>query len=247
MALQKLKRLAQLPGPPKHGYTVLLVTLLMLMVLGPVGRQFGLGDFTDTVLISMMLLAGLYAVSRRKRMTGIVAMFALAAFMVHWLVFVNVSDKLAMFGAEVTGILFFGLIGYMLLQDILSRQGDVSWPLIHGALSVYLLMGVVFAFVYSLLYTITPDAFTGADKLDGTGFQNFIYLSFVTLTTLGFGDITPTRPIASSLITLQAVVGQIYLTVLVARLVGMHISAEVSQLDEPLEEPDAADIDKSDE
>ena len=233
MALNSLNRCTRLPKPPKHGYTVLLVTLMMLMVLGPVGRQFGLGDFTNTILVSMVLLSGLYAVSRRKGMIGVVALFGLAAFMVHWLVFVNVWDKLALFGAEITGMLFFGLIGFMLLQDILSRRGNVSWSLINGALSVYLIMGIVFAFAYSFLYTITPDAFSGADKIDGPGFQNFIYLSYVTLTTLGFGDITPTRPIASSLITLEAVVGQIYLTVLVARLVGMHITAEVSELDDP--------------
>jgi hypothetical protein len=233
MALKTLKRFTRLPKPPKHGYTVLLVTLMMLMVLGPVGRQFGLGDYTNTILVSMVLLSGLYAVSRRKGMIGVVALFGLAAFMVHWLVFVNVWDKLALFGAEITGMLFFGLIGFMLLQDILSRRGNVSWSLINGALSVYLIMGIVFAFAYSFLYTITPDAFSGADKIDGPGFQNFIYLSYVTLTTLGFGDITPTRPIASSLITLEAVVGQIYLTVLVARLVGMHITAEVSELDDP--------------
>lgn len=240
MALQKLKRLAQLPRPPKHGYTVLLVTLLMLMVLGPVGRQYGLGDITNTILISMVLLSGIYAVSSRKGMIPVVMMVGLAAFMVHWLVFVNALDRLALFGLEITGILFFGLIGFLLLQDILSRRGDVSWALINGALSVYLIMGIVFAFAYSLLHTATPDAFSGADKIDGPGFQNFVYLSYVTLTTLGFGDITPTRPIASSLITLEAVVGQIYLTVLVARLVGMHITAEVSELDEPAE---AAELD----
>ena len=235
MALTNLKRLAQLPKPPKFGYTVLLVTLLMLMVLAPVGRQFGLGDFTNTILISMVLVSGLYAVSSRKGMIGVVTLFGLAAFMVHWLIFVNVWDKLALFGAEITGMLFFGLIGFMLLQDILSRRGNVSWSLINGALSVYLIMGIVFAFAYSFLYTITPDAFSGADKIDGSGFHNFVYLSYVTLTTLGYGDITPTRPIAASLVTLEAVVGQIYLTVLVARLVGMHITAEVTELDEQKE------------
>jgi hypothetical protein len=233
MALKRLRRLAQLPKPPKHGYTVLLVTLLLLMVMGPVGRQLGLGDFTNTILVSMVLLSGLYAVSRRKGMIPVVTLVGLAAFMVHWLIFVTSWDQLALFGAEITGVLFFGLIGFMLLQDILSRKGNISWSLINGALSVYLLMGIVFAFVYSFLYTLTPDAFTGADKIDGPGFHNFTYFSYVTLTTLGFGDITPTRPIASSLVTLEAVVGQIYLTVLVARLVGMHITAEVAELDDP--------------
>jgi hypothetical protein len=229
MALSKLKRLQK---PPRHGYTVLLVTLLMLMVLGPVGRQFGLGDVTNTILVSMVLMSGLYAVSRRKGMIHIVALLGLAAFMIHWFVFVTTWDTLARFGAEVTGVLFFGLIGFMLLQDILSRRGNVSWSLINGALSVYLLMGVVFAFAYSFLYTLTPDAFSSPDKIQGPGFHNFVYLSYVTLTTLGYGDITPTRPIAASLVTLEAVIGQIYLTVLVARLVGMHISAEVSELDD---------------
>jgi hypothetical protein len=235
MALQKLKRIAHLPKPPRHGYTVLLVTLLMLMVLAPTARQLGYGDIVNSILVSMVLLAGIYAVSSRKGVIPIVVMVGLAALMVHWFVFVTDWDRLALFGAEITGILFFGLIGFLLLQDILSRKGNVSWPLINGALSVYLIMGIVFAFAYSLLHTITPDAFTGADKIDGAGFHNFVYLSYVTLTTLGYGDVTPMRPIAASLVTLEAVVGQIYLTVLVARLVGMHITAEVAELDEPEE------------
>lgn len=213
----------------EYGYTALLVSLLLLMVVAPLARQLGLGDLVGTVLVSLVLVAGLYAVSDRQRIVGIAALLALAALMVNWIVFAGRWDRLETYAMEVTGILFFGLVVVILLRDILGRQGRVSWSLIHGALSVYLLIGVVFAFVFSLVATASPGSFANAAAVGGTDLHTYVYFSFVTLTTVGYGDMTPIAPVAASLATLEAVVGQVYLTVLIARLVGMHISSELAR------------------
>ena len=79
--------------------------------------------------------------------------------------------------------------------------------------------------IYFFIDTAAPDAFTGVS--DGTFSQRLVemtYHSFVTLTTLGYGDINPVQPLARTLCYLEAVIGQIYLTILVAALVGMHIA-----------------------
>lgn len=231
MALIGMKRFGELALPRKHGYTALLISLLLLMVLAPVGRKLGFGDLVSTAAVSLVLVAGLYAVSHRQGMIGIAALLALAALMVNWIIFAGAWDRLETYGVEVTGILFFGLIIGLLLQDVLGRRGSVSWPLIHGALAVYLLIGVVFAFVFALVETAIPGAFSNAGSIGEGDIEHYIYFSYVTLTTVGYGDMTPVDPIAASLTNLEAVVGQLYLTVLVARLVGMHITSELAAPD----------------
>ena len=100
--------------------------------------------------------------------------------------------------------------------------------MIFGALSVYLLIGVVFSFLFIIVETVVPGSFDGltfhiADD-SPREFHSFMYFSFVTITTLGYGDLLPIQPAARALAYMEALVGQIYLTVLVARLIGMYIA-----------------------
>ena len=91
---------------------------------------------------------------------------------------------------------------------------------------VYLLMALMWSFVYGLLELINPASFNVTLSPDQGYQMRFIYYSFVTITTLGYGDITPTTDLASSFSILEAVVGQLYLVVVVAWLVGMHSSSK---------------------
>jgi len=87
----------------------------------------------------------------------------------------------------------------------------------------------MWAFVYSVLESIHPGSFaTGEGQIEG-GRRLYIYYSFVTITTLGYGDITPTTDLASTFSFLEAVIGQLYLAVLIARLVGVHIAQSMNR------------------
>ncbi len=104
--------------------------------------------------------------------------------------------------------------------------GDIDGNKILGAICLYLLMGLIWAVVYTLIELNFPTSFT---NIKGTSewftlFPNFIYFSFVTITTLGFGDISPLLPISKVIVYLEAVVGQFYLAILVASLVGSHMT-----------------------
>lgn len=95
-----------------------------------------------------------------------------------------------------------------------------------GASCIYLLLGIIWAILYSNLYYISPGSFTGlSDIATKLHFPEFMYYSYVTLTTLGFGDITPISPVAKTLSFMQAIVGQLYLTIMVAGLVGKAIKS----------------------
>jgi len=131
---------------------------------------------------------------------------------------------------HLAGIGFIGFgIGRILAHLFSNRR--VTFDLICASLCVYLLFGVLWALGYSLMMCITPTAFEVSGKvtpdemrIDRGNSAEVLYFSYATLTTLGYGDIVPRSPLTRMLATLEALVGQLYLTVLVARLVGMHIA-----------------------
>lgn len=111
------------------------------------------------------------------------------------------------------------------LVSVFSSR-DITVNQLVGASCIYLLLGSIWAILYSNLYFISNDAFQGIPERETQlHFSEFVYYSFVTLSTLGFGDITPVSPFAKTLSFMQAVTGQLYLTIMVAGLVGKAINS----------------------
>jgi len=123
-------------------------------------------------------------------------------------------------------VVFIGFTAVVIFSYILQAQ-EITADAVYGALVVYLLLGVAWAFVYSLLEILQPGSFelskVAPQLVEERRFILFYY-SFVTLTTLGYGDITPTSPTAASLAVVEAVIGQIYLAVIIARIVGIQVA-----------------------
>ncbi|MBX9787075.1 MAG: potassium channel family protein [Alphaproteobacteria bacterium] len=120
------------------------------------------------------------------------------------------------------------------LLHLLFTTTYVTKDVIYAALSVYFLVGILYGITFMLLESAFPGSFALqqllGDSISYTTFgQDLIYFSFVTLTTSGYGDIVPLSQPAKFLSVLEAISGQIYLTVMIARLIGMHIS----QLNDP--------------
>ena len=105
--------------------------------------------------------------------------------------------------------------------------GEIDNNKILGAICLYLLMGLIWAVFYTIIQLTFLDGFNNIsnDNAWYSLFPDFIYFSFVTLTTLGFGDISPNLPLARFLVYLEAIVGQFYLAILVASLVGSHLAS----------------------
>ncbi len=123
-------------------------------------------------------------------------------------------------------LVFVALVGFIAMRDVLYG-GEVDQNRLMGAMCVYLLMGLAWAFVFTLIHVVSPTSFEGiagpTAEAHATAIQ-FLYYSFVTLTTLGYGEITPASPVAQTLAYMEAVSCQFYLTILVAALVGMLLS-----------------------
>ena len=124
---------------------------------------------------------------------------------------------------------FVFILLMIVLADTVFGDGAVDLNRIVGAVSVYLLLGLVFALIYSLLEAFQPGAFslTAVSKVAGSHqamFSELLYFSNVTITTLGYGDINPVSRPARTLATIEAMIGQLYLAIVMARLVGLHIT-----------------------
>jgi Na+/H+-dicarboxylate symporter len=131
------------------------------------------------------------------------------------------------FLTTITATIFFAIV---VLSQVL-KKGPITPHRIQGAIAVYLLLGFAWAHVYALIEYLSPGAFTGAVSASGR-FTSWMYFSFVTLATLGYGDIAPLHPIARSLATAEAITGQLYLAILIARLVSQELHHRTSTIED---------------
>ena len=118
-----------------------------------------------------------------------------------------------------------------LLRTILNSN-RIGFNEVNASLCVYLILGVFWAFVFSLIELIAPQSFQSSVHQIGPMAQHadqsatMLYFAFVTLTTLGYGDIAPITPIAKTAALTAAITGQLFLVTLVARMVGLHIAQQ---------------------
>ena len=117
----------------------------------------------------------------------------------------------------------------IIFLSFLFRTKHITTETIYAAIVVYLFMGVLWTFLYRLLYSIDPSCFQIALNQSRDPDLIFVYFSFVTLTTLGYGDIVPLSDQAYAFTILEAIMGQMYLAIMIARLVGMQISQSVGK------------------
>jgi hypothetical protein len=220
----------EMPRESSHALLGLLLALLASFFIYPV---LGQDVFTRVVLdgyVMLVLVAMLFAVGRYRRL----AFAALVIGVVNYALDVAgyFFDVPVIGGARIVlDLLFLGIALGVLLASVL-RNERVTAGKIYGAIAVYLLIGFTWAFLFDLLDFVQPGSFHLPDLNPTPGYEpylrrydptNSIYFSFVTLTTLGFGEITPSTVLARTLVWLEAVTGQMYLAVLVARLVSLQI------------------------
>ncbi len=216
-----------MPQESNGRFRFLFAALMILVAVMPFLRPGAFGAGILQVLFTLLLLSGLYAVGDGKRALVVAAVFAGPALVLAWAGRFTANTALGGMGALLlAGFLVFTatqILGYIV------RARRVTSELIFGAVSVYLMMGVVGALLFAVLDLWSPGSLrmpggAGSAVDDATQFSAVAYYSFVTLTTLGYGDITPVSRMARSLSTMEAVTGQLYLAVLVARVVGLHIA-----------------------
>jgi hypothetical protein len=210
----------------KWRYLALLISLLILFLISPFIVEHRFGVVALNVVGAAVLFSGAFAVSERRSLRvlafclAVITVSANATIILHperWLVMVSYVSVISL-------MTLFSV--YILINVV--QSGRVTSDKICGAICVYLLVGYAWSFAYAILEVRKPGSFLGLAE-PGEVVENVSlvmqlrYFSFATLTTVGYGDITPRSLEARTFATLEAVMGQVYLAVLVARLVGLHI------------------------
>ena len=209
-------------GRYRHAY--LLAALALLIVGRPFLPDLGRGLLTAMLALTLLTAAAASATTRLQVYFGIgLTGVILFAPMIHYRPF---GIEVAMLSPMI-GVIYWTFTASLIFRGIFLHTERVTADTINGAICIYLLMGLGWAQAYSLLAYFEPGSFSMDGQIiaaGADGFENFLPFSFVTLTTLGYGNDVPLTPKAEALAIAEAVAGQLYLAVLLARLVATEIA-----------------------
>ena len=215
------------PKVLKRNNIILLICLIILILFLP-----GIDDYAKHYLVDIVLsftiIAGVSSLEFEKKTMRRLSYFGAFTLLVIW--FNNIIDS--DINKIITFVVIVCFIIYITLNMIIhiAKSQKVTAVIILNAINSYLLMGLIGSFLFALTelvhhyilgYTARAIKFASGS---GTEFLDLIYFSFVTMTTLGYGDITPISSLAKSTTLLVSISGQLYLTILVATLVGKLLS-----------------------
>jgi hypothetical protein len=208
--------------------TALLISLLVYIGLYPLMLGEITARLAGGIILAVILVSGAITASpsRTHRFIGIVLAISSVALQGEWLATHRITIEAIYTGVLAVFLLYTALV---IFRHVLSF-GPLYADRVHAALSVYILLALAWASIYALVEIVSPGAFSFAATPTDTQAQaqgarllgNMIHLSIATLTSTGYGDITPVSPFARSLSQLEQFVGVFYIAVLISRLVGLY-------------------------
>jgi hypothetical protein len=198
--------------------------LALLVTIGFILPSLGFGKDDERlygdVVFSVALISGVAIAWGQRWLFGFAGFVGSATLAVRWMAFLTPTRTLVVW-ASIWSMVAVIVLALVLLAQVF-RSGPVTPNRIQGAIAVYLLFGVAWAHAYHITAMLHPGSFnTTSGEL--TTVLDWTYFSYVTLSTVGYGDITPVLPIARSLAIGESLTGQLYLAVLIARLVAMEV------------------------
>ena len=217
MKIEKLKQ---------ANFEYLLGGLLIFLLSAAVAREYEvLGDTRRLFLVPLLcilLLLGIWSLVIEKKWLIIGGGIAATGVGIAVMNFLWEIPELRIFNFGILS-LFLLASTWVAFQNLLSSD-SIDLNKIFGGICIYLLFGIIWGIFYLLIHIVIPGSFEGLpSSAIGAQFLDLMYFSFVTLTTLGYGDLIPVRPLARTVSYLEAILGQFYVAVLVAWLVGMYL------------------------
>ena len=197
---------------------VFTFALIFLVPLFPGANR----KFLNNILFSTIFFLAIFTLGKNMKKRMII--LAIIAFVTEWVAVIFKLDTLR-YISSIVNVLFFVITVIRLIIQI-ARSKKVNTGVILESVNAYLLLGLMFTMLVAILHLYNPGAL-GLSNDNTTKFHDFIYFTFVTMSTLGYGDITPNEPIGKSLSILISVSGQLYIAIIVAMLVG-KFSAGIS-------------------
>jgi hypothetical protein len=208
----------------EYSLTALLVMLVVtLFVVTPLASSAMIGSEITLCFLAVLTITGVAAVSGRRIVVIVIALLAAAGIGLDWVA--HFEHRVPLWILDSLVRLAFVLMLAVIVTVQVFRRDNVTYHRVQGAICVYLLAGLAWSYAFDILWVLDHSAFhvVAVDDtiLARTGMLR--YFSFTTLTTLGYGDILPVSPIARSLATSEALFGQLYPAVMIARLISLEI------------------------
>ena len=213
----------------EDNFFYLLAGLAILLVTGPVLSELFTGSWkiAAELSFSLLLIVGVWSLqsSRQRLLLGLalvsISLLGTAANLIF-------QSELFLWLIIPSRLLFLGLTAVVVLEQVML-SGKVNLNKIVGAVCVYLILGTFWALLCLVLEMAVPGSYSGLERYDEElWIWRLIYYSFITLTTIGYGDITPANAFSETLAWIEGLIGQFYIAILVASLVGMYIAGHIS-------------------
>ncbi len=205
---------------------ILLICLLIAVLFHPLLSVHS--GLILKIIFTAIILSGIFSLEFRKRTRHILITFGIVTIFLNWLSFFIINDWLII--TMYFSFFFFNMFITVFMIRHIARSKNVTLTILINSINAYLLIGVLGAVLLVMEEILRKIGFhldAGGINFAGSGaqgFHDYLYFSFVTMTTLGYGDVTPVSSFAKSTTIIIAVAGQLYLTMLVAMLVGKFLS-----------------------
>jgi hypothetical protein len=214
------------------GLSAMLVFVSLALFVGLPLETLGVVSPTVVgVIMTFLFVSGIVAMAGRGRLTIVVAGIALVSLVVRWLTTLFPGRTMNLWDLSL-GLLVLVLLTAFVLRHVF-RDARITADRVRGGILAYILLGLIWCVAYQLVDLINPSSFHFPGPHDpgapGRLSHDLAYYSFVTLTTVGYGDITPAHPVARALAMVEALVGQLYPAILIARLVSLQVASKTSE------------------
>ena len=207
----------------------LLLALLAIFAAAPFAGRTQSPVQILSLAFSAVLLAGVYSVSQRRRVLYVAIAIAAPTLAFEWISNYHTTTFTLVTNLVLLGV-FVAFVAAVVLVEVLEED-RVSLDTIFGGIAIYLLIGLGWAIAFSILEHLEPGSYPFAGQALQEirlpyefVFPELLYFSFVTLTTLGYGDMTPATQPARALAVSEAMAGQLFVAIFIARLVALHIT-----------------------
>jgi voltage-gated potassium channel len=214
------------PITQKNNFAYLLFSLLIFLFSAAVMSEFPgtVGQDIFSIVTVLMLILSIKSLKTDK--TWIWAVYAMVIFFVILTVLGKIFDHQSNSYLTLFLLLLFFIGSFSMAAKQVLLVGDIDGNKIIGSLSLYMLLGLIWAIIYLLLLVMDPTAFSGVESANWQqNFSRVAYYSFVTLTTLGYGDVLPTNRIAEFFVYLEAIIGVFYMAIIVSSLISLRLTA----------------------
>jgi hypothetical protein len=207
---------------------LLALLLILLFVVTPLAQLAGVGALLNGVVFTLLAITGTAAVTRRSAIVAVVALIGLARLMLDVFTRDTLAQGLVLGDLMVrTGLVL--VIAVLVTAQIL-RPGNISHHRVQGAIAIYLLAALAWAYAYEMLHLLDPRSFHIAVTGDTTpNLALFRFFSFETLTTLGYSEVMPVGPFARALTASEGLFGQLFPVVMITRLVSLEIAERTAR------------------